>query len=345
MLHRELKLAVKALFMSLILSCFVFAPVAHAQSARIKDLVNIRGVRSNQLVGFGLIIGLQGTGDSATSLATNAAVNSMMTKMGLKPNDSGYANSNMAAVILTAELPPFARVGDKVDVKVSAIGDAKSVAGGTLLMTPLRAGDSQVYVVAQGSIVTGQAAGSGVQVLTVGRVPSGGVVEREFVPQFEHEHQISLSLREQDFTTSARIAETINDHFRGFFAKPLNSAMVDVSIPPLYFDQVVSFIAEMEGLKVTVDQKAKVVLNERTGTVVMGADVLVDKVAISHGDLSIKVGDKGGKDAQSVVGLDKVTIGELVETMNALGVKPTDLVGVLQALHAAGAIHADLKIL
>lgn len=345
MSHRGRNVQLLTILASLLLGLCCQTPVAAANGARIKDLVNIRGVRSNQLVGFGLIIGLQGTGDSATSLATNAAVNSMMSKLGLKPNATGYANSNMAAVILTGELPPFARVGDKIDVKVSAIGDAKSVAGGTLLMTPLKAGDSQVYVVAQGSVVTGQASGSGVQVLTVGRVPSGGVVEREFVPEFEQEHQVSLSLREQDFTTSARIAEAINDHFRGFFAKPLNPAMVDVSVPPLYFDQIVNFISEMEGLTVTVDQKAKVVLNERTGTVVMGSEVLVDKVAISHGDLSIKVGDKGAKDGKSVVGIERVTIGELVETMNALGVKPADLVGVLQALHAAGAMHADLQIL
>ncbi len=319
---------------------------ASAQATtRIKDLVNLRGVRSNQLVGFGLVIGLQGTGDSAKSLATNSAINSMLSKLGFKKDGGGYANQNMAAVILTAELPPFARIGDKIDVKVSTVGDAKSLAGGTLIMAPLRAGDSQVYAVGQGSLVTGQANGSGTRVLTVGLVPSGALVEREFTPAFEQERKLSLSLRQQDFTTSARIAEAINEHFRGYFAKASNSGLIEVEVPSLYFSQVVEFIAELEALTVAVDQKAKVVLNERTGTVVMGSDVMVDRVAISHGDLNIKVGGKDGKGAKSVVGLDGVTIGDLVETMNSMGMKPADLIGVLQALHAAGAIHAELQIM
>jgi flagellar P-ring protein precursor FlgI len=320
-----------------------------AQDVRIKDLANIRGVRANQLTGFGLIIGLKGTGDSKKSLATNQAVANMLLHMGQNIGQSDAVLGSAAAVIITADLPPFARVGDTLDLRVSSVGDAKSLAGGTLISTPLKAGDGNVYVVGQGSVVVGQASGSGPQVLTVARVPSGGVVEREFTPEFAPNGIITLSLKQPDFTTNARLAEAINTHFKGFFAESTDPGSVRVVIPEMFLTRSVEFIGELERLPVEVDRKAVVVLNERTGTVVMGGDVAIGKISLTHGDLTISIGKsagaKGKGDAKSVATLEGTTVSRLVETLNGLGVKPGDLVGIFQAIHASGAMHAELKFL
>ncbi len=326
----------------------LFSRTAFAQEVRIKDLANIRGFRTNQLVGFGLVIGLNSSGDSAASLATNQAVSNMFTRLGVKTNTGagGAATPSVAAVIATADLPAFTRVGDKIDVKISTIGDAKSLAGGTLLLTPLRAGDGQVYVVAQGAVAVGQASGGGAQVLTVARIPSGGMVEREFAPAIAPMGKITLSLKNPDFTTNHRLAESINMHFKGFFAKAIDPVTTEVEVPPLFLDRKIEFIAELEALKVSADQRAVVVLNERTGTIVMGAEVVLSSVAIAHGQLSIQVGKDQAKDAAGAVAkVGGSTVGELVESLNAFGVKPADLVGILQALHTSGALRADLQFM
>jgi len=322
---------------------------AFGQDVRIKDLANIRGVRSNQLTGFGLIIGLSNTGDSSGFLTRNQAAANMLTRLGMKTDAGQIQSQSMAAVIATADLPAFSRIGDRLDIKVSIIGDAKSLAGGTLLMTPLKAADGSIYVVAQGAVVVGQAKGAGPQVLTAALVPNGGVIEKEFMPNIAPKGVLTLSLKRQDFTTSARVAERINMQFKGFYAKSLDPVSIEVEIPPMYLDRVTDFVSELEGLQVTVDQKAIVVLNERTGTVVMGADVVISKVAIAHGELSIRVGEGSDKDKKSpnqkVVNIGGATVGSLVESMNALGVKPADLVGILQAVHASGAMQAELRFL
>ncbi len=324
---------------------------AQAQHTRIKDLTSVKGVRSNQLVGIGLVIGLASTGDTTKSLATNKAYTSMMQNLGIAlPNDSS-SSQNVAAVVLTAELPPFSRIGDRINLRVSAVGDAKSLAGGTLVMSALRATDNQVYAMAQGSIVSGQANGAGPQVQTVAVIPDGAVVEREFIPTLAKNSELQLNLKSADFTTNSRISDKINGHFRGFYARSVDPNTIHIDVPVHYQDKVVEFMGELELLRVDVDRKAKVVINERTGTIVLGSDVLVSPVAVSHGQLSIRVGkskeeDKKESQPQGVVSLDgQATVGSLLETLNNLGVKPPDLIGIVQAIHAAGALQAEIELM
>jgi flagellar P-ring protein FlgI len=322
---------------------------AFGTTTRLKDLVRVRGVRTNFVNGFGLIVGLKATGDSKKSLTTNKMIANMLTRMGMKTREGDVVAGNMAAVLVTGELPPFARIGDVFDVKVSAIGDARSLAGGTLILTTLHAGNSEVFAVAQGSVVVGQASGSGPQVLTVARVPQGASVEREFQPSIANNGELILSLLRPDFTTASRIAEMINTKLKGFYANPKDVGSVEVIMPPEFQGRLVEFIAELEAMRVEDDTKAIVVINERTGTVVMGASVIVAPVAIAHGDLTIKIAAKGGKAdksaPKSVVAVGGATVGDLLETLNSLGVKPADLVGILQSLHASGAINAELRFI
>ncbi|TWW11536.1 flagellar P-ring protein [Planctomyces bekefii] len=329
------------------MALLAMAQAAWAEPVRLKDLVSVRGVRSNYLNGFGLVVGLKGTGDTKKSIVTNKAVANMLTRMGMKINAEEVVAGNMAAVMVTADLPAFHRIGETIDAKVSVIGDAKSLAGGTLILTPLRAGNSEIYAVAQGAVVVGQASGAGAQVLTVARVPGGATVEKEFVPNFAPNGHITLSLNSPDFTTGSNIAETLNQNLRGFYAEALDPASVDVRVQEMFAGRLVEFVAEIEKMTTDSDLRAVVVLNERTGTVVMGKNVMIDPIAISHGDLSIRVGEKGkaSKDAKGKVVVPVGTVGDLIETMNALGVKPTDLVGILQAIHAAGALKAELKFM
>ena len=326
---------------------------AKASEARFKDLMNVRGVRTNQLIGFGVVVGLNGTGDSKKSIATNRAVANMLTRLGMKTHASEVVAGNVAGVVATVELPAFSRIGDKLDVKVSTVGDAKSLAGGMLLMTPLRGGDSRVYAMAQGAVVVGQANGQKAQVLTVARVPGGSTVEKEFLPDIASEGFITLSLKNPDFTTASRMVEKINLYFKGFYAQANDVASLKVQVPPSYqaSGKLVDFISELENLKIQADMKAQVVLNERTGTVVMGSNVVIEPITITHGSLSIQIEDKKSKkskkgaDRKNVVSMGGTTVGELIETMNAMGVKPEDLVGIVQSIHAAGALRADVKFL
>lgn len=318
-----------------------------AQDVRIKELVNVRGVRSNQVMGVGLVVGLNKTGDSAASLSTNKATAAMLQRMGLKVTDQQVSGGTAALVMVTADLPAFARNGDRVDVRVSTLGDAKGLAGGVLMSTALKANDGQVYGMAQGPVVVGQANGAGAQVLTVANVPTGMTVEREFSPVIDKDGLVTLSLKRPDFTTNRRLVEAINRHFKGFYATSRDVHGVDVEIPALFDGRTVDFIAELEGLRVTIDQKAVVVINERTGTVVMGGDVMIAPVTISHGDLSISVGGSGGgkKQGAAVVNIGGSTVSKLIEGMNAMGMKPSDLIGVMQALQSAGALQGDLQFM
>lgn len=325
-----------------------FSLNAHAETARIKDLTTVRGNRPNQLLGMGVIVGLAGTGDSKKAAATNRAIANVMTRLGMRSSPDEVITQSSAVVAVTAELPAFAKIGDRIDVKVSVIGDAKSLAGGTLLQTPLKGMDGQIYAMAQGAIVTGQASGSGRQVLTTALVPRSATIEREFPVTLVADEAIQLSLRNADFTTNNRVAEAINERFKGFYAESVDASAIRVTVPSQFKDKVVEFLAEMEQLPVQVNHRAVVVLNERTGTVVMGDDVVIGKVALTHGDLSIQVNGNGkekGAAPQSVLPVGGATVGELVTSLNALGLKPTDLVSIIQAIHAAGALQADLKFL
>ena len=331
-----------------LLVAFAIPGMSSAQDVRIKDLVNVRGVRSNQLMGVGLVVGLSKTGDSVASLSTNKATAAMLQHMGLKVTEQQLTGGNAALVMVTSDLPSFARNGDHVDARVSTLGDAKSLAGGVLMGAALKGQDGQVYAMAQGNVVIGQALGSGVQVQTVAVVPNGAVVEREFLPVIDQDGVITLSLKKPDFTTNRRLVEAINKHFKGFYATSKDVHAVDVEIPTLFQGRTVDFIAEMEGLKVTIDQKAVVIINERTGTVIMGGDVLISPVTISHGDLSISVGGSGGggkKKGGAVVNMGGTNVSKLIEGMNSMGMKPADLVGVMQALQTAGALQGDLKFM
>lgn len=324
------------------------AQISHAQEVRIKDLVNVRGVRSNQLMGVGLVVGLSRSGDSSASLSTNKATAAMLQRMGLKVTDQQVTGGNAGLVMVTAELPAFSRNGDRIDARVSTLGDAKSLSGGILMSTALKAQDGQVYGMAQGSVVVGQASGTGVQVQTVAVVPAGLTVEREFAPVIDRDGIITLSLKRPDFTTNKRLVDVVNKHFKGFYATSKDIHGVEVQIPNLFDGRTVDFISELEGLKVSIDQKAVVLINERTGTVVMGGDVVISPVTISHGDLSISVGGGSGggkKKGNSLINFGGSNVSKLVEGMNAMGMKPVDLVGVMQALQSAGALQGELRFM
>ncbi len=316
-----------------------------AAEVRIKDISSIKGNRTNQLTGLGLVVGLPGTGDSPKSISTNKMVANLITRLGIDIQPTGVISKSVAAVVVTATLPAFARNGSKVDVKVSVIGDALSLVGGTLIQTRLTAGDGLVYVVGSGQIVTGQANGVGPKTLTVANIPDGGVVEREFTPDLMSQNGLALTLKDPDFTTSSRIAEAINKHFKGFYAESIDSTEIEIQLPPMFVDRPIDYIAEIEGIKVDKDIEAMVVINEHTGTVVMGADVTIEPVVISHGDLTIQVGKPKNEKIQTVAPINGATVGDLVKSLNALGVAPPDLVGIVQGIHAAGALNAKLKMM
>lgn len=319
-----------------------------ANAARLKDIANIRGVRSNQLVGYGVVVGLAGTGDSKSEF-TNKSIERMLDRLGMKIDGKDVSSKNVAAVIVTANLPAFARSGNKMDITVSSLGDASSLRGGTLIQTPLRAADQQIYAVSQGPILVGQT-GSGVHE-TVGRIPDGAMIERDLGQDFASRKMFRITLQNPDFTSAARVVKTINQELSGKYASALDAATVDIISPPNYEGKGVELLATIESLEVNPDQAARVVVNEKTGTVVIGHQVKVSKVALSHGELSLKVVGKessGGKKSEGdrvVVVEESANVGDLVNAMNKLGVSPKDLIAILQGIKAAGALHGELEIL
>lgn len=316
-----------------------------ARAARLKDIANIRGVRSNQLVGYGIVVGLAGTGDSKSDF-TNKSISRMLDRLGVKIKSDDVASKSVAAVILTASLPPFARAGNKIDVTVSTLGDASSLKGGVLIQSPLRAADQQVYAVAQGSLLLGFS-GSGVHP-TVARVPDGAMIERDVGKDFASRKMFRLTLHDPDFTTAARTVKVINKELSGKYASALDAGTIDVIAPPSFEGKGVELLATIESLDINPDQPARVVVNERTGTVVIGRNVEISDVAISHGDLVVQVGDgKGSKKNGDHVFMIKgeANVGDLVNAMNKLGVTPKDLITILQSIKAAGALHGELEVL
>lgn len=324
------------------------AVALHSQAARLKDIANVRGVRTNQLVGYGVIIGLNGTGDSKAEFTSNSMAR-LLDRLGMKLSQKDVASKNVAAVIVTAELPPFARAGNKLDVTVSSIGDASSLKGGVLIQTPLRASDQQTYAVAQGSVLVGYSS-TGIHE-TVARLPSGAMIERDLGGDFASRNMFRLTLSNPDFTTAARIAKKVNLELAGKYASALDAGTVDVVSPSAYEGKGVDLLAIIESLDVSPDIRAKVVVNEKTGTVVIGSGVKISKVAISHGDLSLKVGGSetpGSKksDGDKLIMIDEsANVGDIVKAINRLGVSPKDLITILQSIKAAGALQADLEIL
>ena len=326
-----------------------------AGAAKLKDIATVKGVRENILIGYGIVVGLKGTGDSSTEV-TAQSLSRLFGKLGLDvQNNAAVKSKNAAAVIVTAKLPAFARVGNSIDVTVSSIGDAGSLEGGTLLVTPLRAGDQNIYAVAQGAVSIGSVAdGSGKVFPTVGRVVSGASIGKDVDHNFASKKNFRLSLHNPDFTTSARVATTINGELGGTFASARDSATIDLVVPFNYDGNSVELMAMLENLNVNVESRAKVVLNERTGTVVMGSQVTLSAVAISHGDLSIEVKDAAAK-APAAAGAGKreriaeikagTNVSDLVKALNSLGVTPKDLTAIFQTLKEVGALQADLEIM
>jgi len=335
--------------LSLFMLALLIATPVHA--ARLKDIANIRGVRTNQLVGYGIVVGLNGTGDSKSEF-TNKSLERMLDRLGVKIQGKEINSKSVAAVVVTADLPAFARSGNKLDITVSTLGDASSLKGGTLVQTPLRAADQQVYVVAQGALLIGSS-GAGVHE-TVARLPNGGMIERDIGQEFASRKMFRMTLHNPDFTTAARVVKIINRELAGKYATALDAGTIDVTSPPPYEGKGVELLAMVEGLEINPDQAARVVVNEKTGTVVIGSGVKISRVAISHGDLTVRVGVDanasavGGskKDAERIMVMDEsVNVGDIVKAMNRLGVSPKDLITILQSIKAAGALHGDLEIL
>ncbi|MES1156904.1 MAG: flagellar basal body P-ring protein FlgI [Alphaproteobacteria bacterium] len=355
---------------------FVVIPAVDA-APRIKDVADFEGVRENQLVGYGLVVGLAGTGDSLrNSPFTRQSLAAMLERLGVNATNGNLNTRNVAAVMVTANLPPFASQGSRIDVTVSALGDARSLAGGQLLVTPLMGADQQVYAVAQGSLAIGGfsaqgASGSSVSrgVSTAGRIASGGLVEREIPFDIAAQQDLRLSLRNPDFTTAAHIADAINQTVGADTAHATNPGQVVIHRPSSYQGDMVALIGSIENLEITVDTPARIVIDENSGIVVMGENVRVSTVAIAQGNLTISINedpfvsqpaplsqgqtqvvphsnvhvdeDKGGL----VMVPGGVPLRQLINGLNALGVSPRDMIAILQALKAAGAIQAEIEVM
>lgn len=314
-----------------------------AEAARLKDIASIRGVRENQLIGYGIVVGLKGTGDGKSEFTSKSMLR-MLDKLGMKLDSTEFQSKNAAAVIVTATLPPFGKAGNPVDITVSAIGESQSLQGGTLLQTPLRAANEQIYAVAQGSIILG---GDGKDIhTTAGRIPNGAIIERDVTGDFATRKMFRMTLHNPDFTTAARTILTINKELGGIYASAKDAGTIDIVTPAAYENRGVELLATIEAIEINPDTIAKVIVNERTGTIVIGDKVKISKVAISHGNLAVKVGDGKKSVEEKVAVLDAgVSVGDLVQALNKLGVSPKDLITILQSIKAAGALHGELEIL
>ena len=345
---------------------------------RIKDIVDFEGVRENMLIGYGLVVGLNGTGDTlSSSIFTRESLVGMLERLGVNARDDSLKTDNVAAVMVTATLPPFAKQGTRIDLSLSAIGDADSLLGGTLLVTPLVGADGEVYAVAQGPVAVGgvSAGGAGAEVSkgvpTNGRIASGAIIEREISFDLQGLDTLRISLRNPDFTTARRIAQAINSFVGGPIAQSRDSATVSLVVPDNYRGKMVALITDIEQLRVTPDISAKVVIDEQTGIIVMGENVRISTVAIAQGNLTIRItetpqvsqplpfSEEGetvtvprtqieideDEDKRLSVLSNSVTLQELVDGLNALGIGPRDMISILQAIKAAGALQAEIELL
>ena len=367
---------VKAVWLSL-LFCIILGQGGAAR-VRIKDIADIRGLSSVQLVGYSLVVGLDGTGDGRRSLFTQQSIRNMLQNFGLTVDDERMTTRNVAAVMVTAVISPFSKVGSKVDVVVSSMGDASSLEGGTLLLTPLQGKDGSSYAYAQGSVSIG-----GVNIETiggerfrknyalVGRVPNGAIVEQNIPVSLGEEGTIDLLLKEPDFTTAMRVAQAVDSAFGAEIAYPMDAATIHIEVPDAYNDarRMVSMIAMLESIEVVPDQVARVVINERTGTIVVGGHVRLSAAAVSQGDLTVKIStvpvisqpsafSQGEtvvvpqtmttveESAENVMVLNEpASVSDLADALNALQVSPRDIISIFQALKQAGALQAELIIM
>jgi flagellar P-ring protein precursor FlgI len=358
------------------LAAFVFIcgfPVRQCEAARIKDIANISGVRPNILIGYGLVVGLNRTGDKNTTIFTNQTLSNMLEKMGVIVDPTVTKVNNVAGVMVTAEMPPFSKTGNRIDVTISSLGDATSLEGGVLLMTPLRGGDGRTYAVAQGPVlvggfaVGGQAASVQKNYPTVARIPNGAIVEQE-IAYDSFGDALKISLKRPDFTNVRRVVERINGVYRGI-ASAEDGGTIIVNIPEQMKDNPVKFVSVIEGLDINPDNYAKIVVDEKTGTIVIGEDVRIATVAISHGNVSVQIKEQQkvsqplpysqgttvtSPDTQLRVEeekghfllLDKgASIQELVDALNAVGLSARDVITILRTIKAAGALQAELEVI
>jgi len=365
-------------FLPILFVFIVFDIKALDAQTRIKDIVDFEGVRENMLIGYGLVVGLNGTGDTlSSSIFTRESLVGMLERLGVNARDDSLKTDNVAAVMVTATLPPFAKQGTRIDLSLSAIGDADSLLGGTLLVTPLVGADGEVYAVAQGPVAVGgvSAGGAGAEVSkgvpTNGRIASGAIIEREISFDLQGLDTLRISLRNPDFTTARRIAQAINSFVGGPIAQSRDSATVALVVPDNYRGKMVALITDIEQLRVTPDISAKVVIDEQTGIIVMGENVRISTVAIAQGNLTIRItetpqvsqplpfSEEGetvtvprtqieideDDDKRLSVLSNSVTLQELVDGLNALGIGPRDMISILQAIKAAGALQAEIELL
>jgi flagellar P-ring protein precursor FlgI len=355
----------------------VCVPVNAGATSRIKDLANVEGVRQNQLIGYGLVVGLNGTGDTLNNIPfTKQSLTAMLERLGVNVRGQTLRTGNVAAVMVTANLPAFATQGTRIDVTVSSLGDAKSLQGGMLLVTPLLGADGNVYAVGQGSVAIGgfQAEGEAAKITrgvpTVGRIANGALIEREIEFNLNRQSQLRMALRNPDFTTAKRIAAAINDYIGVPTAEPLDPSTIGITVPKQYRGNVVSLLTEVEQLRVDPDQPAKIVIDERSGIIVMGNDVRVSTVAVAQGNLTVTITEqpqvsqpapfsRGGRTTvvpRTRIGVQEdgkklalvrngVSLQQLVNGLNSLGIGPRDLIAILQAIKAAGAIQADIEVM
>jgi flagellar P-ring protein precursor FlgI len=360
------------------LAVFMMTAQALAATSRIKDIVTFEGVRDNMLVGYGLVVGLDGTGDTLrNSPFTQQSLESMLERLGVNTRDENMKTENVAAVMVTANLAAFTRQGSRIDINVSSMGDAEDLKGGTLLVTPLMAADGEVYAVAQGPVqiagfsAQGDAASITQGVPTSGRIPNGAIVEREINFAMTAMNGVNLQLRSPDFTTARRVANVINQHLGFNAAQPTDPATVKVQRPASYGGDMVAMLTDIENLPVTPDQRARVVVDDRSGVIVIGSDVRISEVAIAQGNLTISItetpqvsqpspfAEQGetvtvprtdiavdtDSDRQLAVFKSGVSLQELVDGLNALGIGPRDMISILQALKAAGALQAEIEVM
>jgi len=365
-----------------ILACFALLwtslPAPADAQTRIKDIADFEGVRDNLLVGYGLVVGLNGTGDDIDSAVfTRESLIGMLQRMGVNARNDDLETDNVAAVMVTANLPPFSSQGTRIDVHVSALGDASNLLGGTLLVTPLLAADGEVYAVAQGSIAVGgfSAAGNAQTITkgvpTSGRIPNGAIIEQEIDYDIQTQSALKISLRNPDFTTASRVARQINDFLKEPVAQSTSPATVMLRVPERYRGNAVALLTDVEQLRVRADQIARVVIDESSGVIVMGANVKISTVAIAQGNLTIRITETPQVSQPSAfsntgttevvdrtqIDIDEdsdnrlavlesgVSLQELVNGLNALGIGPRDMITILQAIKAAGALQAEIEVL
>ncbi len=368
--------ALRAVLAGLLVAVSAFS--AAEASSRIKDIVEFEGVRENMLVGYGLVVGLNGTGDSLEDgHFTKQSLQAMLNRLGVKPTDAGLDSDNVAAVMVTAVLPPFSRQGRRIDVTVSAIGDSSSLLGGTLLVTPVLGADGEVYAVAQGQLAVGGFTATGAAetitkgVPTSARIANGGIVEREINFSMLNMKSVKLSLRNPDFTTARRIAQAINAFLGSASASPTDLTTVLLQVPRDYKNNVVNLLTDIEQLRIEPDQLARVIIDEQSGIIVMGENVRISTVAIAQGNLTIRITETAqvsqpgpfaevgetttvartditvdeGSDKQLTMLESGVTLQELVNGLNALGIGPRDMITILQAIKVAGAMQAEIQVM